>query len=126
MTKRNKRKTILVIEDDTNVQTFASRVLELEGYSVLQAENADEGLQLVRENECALVLLDLRMTGRDGWAVLEEMKAEPELRAIPVVVFTASVAAPQQDKAFEMGAADYLTKPLSVAKLREAVARIVG
>ena len=126
MAKRRERKTVLIIEDDADVRNFASRVLELEGYEVLEAEDEDNGLRLARESKIALVLLDLRLPGHDGWAVLERMKSEPGLSEIPVIVFTASAAVPQQDRALAMGAADYLVKPLSAASLREAVARILG
>ena len=125
MTKGRKTKVVLVIEDEADVRNFAVRVLELEGYRVLQAEDGDTGLRLVGENRIALVLLDLRLPGRDGWAVLAQMKSEPELLPIPVVVFTASASITQREKAFQMGAADYLVKPLSAARLRKAVARIL-
>ena len=126
MAKRREAKTVLVIEDEADVRRFASRVLELEGYRVLQAEDGEEGLRLVRESQPALVLLDLRLPGIDGWAVLEEIKSQPELSAIAVVVFSASAGAPQQEKALGMGAVDYLVKPLSAASLKEAVAGILG
>lgn len=125
MVKRSKRKTILVIEDEPEVCDFASRVLELEGYRILQAEDGDTGLRLAREKQVALVLLDLRLPGRSGWAVLEQIKRESELSAIPVIVFTASAGVSQRERALSMGAADYLVKPLSAASLRKAVTRIL-
>ncbi len=123
MSQGHETKTILIIEDEAEVRNFASRVLELEGYQVLQAEDGDTGLRLVVKNRVSLVLLDLRLPERDGWAVLEEMKGNPELSSIPVIVFTASAGVPQHDRALSMGAADYLVKPLSAARLRKAVAR---
>ena len=126
MVKKRKGKTILVIEDEPEICNFASQVLTLDGYDVLQADNGDKGLQLAREHSCALVLLDLRLPGRDGWSLLEDMKADPELHSIPVIVFSASAAAPQRQRALKMGAVDYLTKPVSAAKLSKAVTRILG
>jgi len=123
MAKRHDTKKVLIIEDEAEVRNFASRVLELEGHRVLQAENSDEGMELVRKGRISLVLLDLKLPGRDGWVVLEQMKGEPELLAIPVIVFTASAGVSQRDRALSMGAADYLVKPLSAARLRKAVAR---
>ena len=105
---------------------MASRVLELEGFAVLQAKNGDEGLRLMQERTCDLVLLDLRMQGRDGWSVLEEMKAAPELSGIPVVMFTASADRFQVDKARNQGVQDYLVKPLSVTRLRERVGQALA
>ncbi len=127
MTKMHEAKTVLIIEDEAELRDFASRVLELEGYRVLQAEDGDEGLRLAREERrIALVLLDLKLPGTDGWAVLKQLKKEPELSSIPVIVFTASVAEPQRERALTMGAADYLVKPLSAASLKKVITRILG
>jgi adenylate cyclase len=125
MVKKGSRATILIIEDEDDIRTFASRVLELEGYRVLQAGDGDEGLGLARGNQVAMVLLDLRLPGRDGWAVLSQMKNDPELSSIPVVVFTASAATQQRSQALAEGAADYLVKPLSATSLRKSIARIL-
>lgn len=123
MVKKSELKTVLIIEDEADVRNFVSRVLGLEGYRVLEAGDGDEGLRLVKQRQVSLVLLDLKLPTIDGWTVLEQMKAEPALSKIPVVVFTASAAVPQRDKALSMGAVDYLVKPISAADLNEAVAR---
>jgi len=125
MNKIRERKTVLVIEDEAEVRHIISRILELEGYRVLQAEDGDEGLRLAKENGIALVLLDLRLPRLDGWSVLQELKSEPAVSAIPVVLTTAEDDASQRDRALSMGAADYLPKPLSAANLRETVTRIL-
>jgi len=67
----------------------------------------------------------LRLPGRDGLAVLREMKSAAELSETPVIVFTASAGVPTRVQALSMGAADYLIKPISAADLKEAVARIL-
>ena len=123
MSKGCHKKIVLVIEDEVNVRNFASRVLELEGYRVLQAENGDEGLRLMRESQVDLIVLDLKLPGVDGRLVLEQLKNDPELSSIPVTVFTPSAAASQREKALKMGAIDYLIKPVSAITLRETVAR---
>ena len=125
MAKRRETKTVLIVEDEADVRKFASRVLELEGYRVIQAADSEEGMRLVKEARISLVLLDLKLPRHDGWAALEQIKGEPELSAIPVIVFTASAGASQREKALNMGAVDYLVKPLSAASLKGAVARIL-
>ena len=122
MEKIPETKRILIIEDEAEVLHFASRVLELEGYHVLQAKDTKEGMRLIREGRIGLVLLDLRLPRCDGWAVLKQLKSDPELSSIPVVVFTASAAVSQRNRALAEGASDYLVKPLSAARLRKAVA----
>ncbi len=84
MAKKLEAKTILIIEDDADIQKFACRVLELEGYRVLKASDGERGMGIIRENTVALVLLDLRLPGRDGWSLLQEIKHNPELSTIPV------------------------------------------
>jgi len=117
-----KKKMILVVEDEIDVLNFASRVLELQGYHALQAKDGSEGLRLAKENQVALVLLDLRLHEQNGWSLLQYIKAEPALSAIPVVMLTASAVLPQREKALGMGATDYLVKPLRATGLNKAVA----
>ena len=124
MPNKHSKGLVLLIEDDADVRKFVSMVLELEEYSVLQAENGEQGLELARRNECGLVLLDLRLSGLDGWSVLKELKEDPDLSNIPVFVFSASADIVLREKAMSLGAADYLLKPLSAADLRDAVARV--
>ncbi len=125
MTKKPETKTILIIEDEIDILNFASRVLELEGYHVLQARDTEEGMKLVSESHVRLVLLDLRLLKHDGWTVLERMKSEPDLSAIPVIVFTASAGASERKRALSMGATGYLVKPVSAARLKNAVVRVL-
>ena len=126
MLKKRKIETILIIEDEAEVRNFASRVLELEGYHILQAKDSEEGIMLVKGVPVSLVLLDLRLPEHNGWEVLEQIKNEPEISEIPVIVFTASAGVLQQEKGLKMGATDYLVKPLSAARLRETVARVLS
>jgi response regulator RpfG family c-di-GMP phosphodiesterase len=117
--------TILIVEDDIDIQTFAYRVLELEGYRVLKAETGSQGLKLLHDNRVHLVLLDIRMPDTNGWSVLEQIKGDPEISAIPVIIFTVSVDTSQRDRAIAMGAADYLAKPITATRLKDTVANIL-
>ena len=125
MTKKLKDNTVLIIEDDLAFRTFTRRVLELERYRVLEATTGEEGLKLLRDTQVNLVLLDLKLPDINGWTVLEHIKSETEISAIPVIILTASVGVPQQDPSLATDAAYYLTKPMSVACLKSAVARIL-
>jgi DNA-binding response OmpR family regulator len=123
--KKRKAETVLIIEDEVDMQNFTSRVLELEGYRVLKASNGEKGMEIIRENPVSLVLLDLRLPGHDGWAILREMKRNPELATIPVVVLTAVAETPQRKRTLRMGATKYLVKPLSAKSLSEAIVDIL-
>ena len=115
--------SILIIDDDIDIQTFAYRVLELEGYRVLTAETGSQGLKLLHENRVHLVLLDIIMPDTNGWSVLEQIKGDPEISVIPVIIFTVPVDKSQRDRAIAMGAADYLPKPITATGLKDAVAK---
>ena len=117
--------TILIIEDDIDIQTFVFRVLELEGYQVLRTGSGTEGLNVLYDTQVNLVLLDLRLPDTDGWSILEQIKAAPDTSGIPVIIFTASVDKPQRTRAIAMGAVDYLTKPLSTTELKNAITRVL-
>jgi len=126
MSNKHETETILVIEDEADVRNFVSRVLELEGYRTLQAEDGNTGIKIARKNPLALILLDLRLPERDGWSVLAEMKRDAVLSEIPVAVLSASAEAAQRERAFSEGAVDYLVKPISAASLRETITRILN
>jgi putative two-component system response regulator len=126
MVKKDKAKTVLCVDDETDILVFACRVFELEGYCCLQATTSDEAFRAIKNHEVDLVVLDLRLAENDGWAIMKQMKSDPKTSAIPVIVCTASYGEPQKKRALNMGAADYLVKPLSAAVLRDAVARILS
>ena len=117
---------ILIIEDEEDIRDFAARVLELEGYRVLQAGDGGEGLRMLRQHPVSLVLLDLRLPDCDGWTLLEELKGDPQLSMVPVVMFTASAAVSRRSQAMAFGAVDYLVKPLSAARLKETVHSVLA
>jgi DNA-binding response OmpR family regulator len=125
MDNKNKAKTLLIIEDEIDIRSFIARVLQLEGYKVLEASNGIKGMEIIRENPIALVLLDLRLPGPDGWSILREIKRSPKLMGIPVVVLTAIAETMQRKKTLRMGAASYLVKPLSARSLSLTIADVL-
>lgn len=125
MVKKRKTKTVLIIEDEIDILNFTSRVLELEGYHVLKASDGRSGMKIIKENPVALVLLDLRLPGPDGWSILREIKHNPKLSHIPVVVLTAIAESTQRKKTLRMGAARYLIKPLSAHNISQTITDIL-
>jgi len=122
----SKSKAILIIEDEADLQNFISRVLELEGYEVFRAGDGRTGLFLLRGNHVDLVLLDLRLPGTDGWTVLREIRRDPALAPVPVVVLTAIAEAIHRKKTLRMGATKYLVKPLSASDLMQTIAIVLS
>jgi len=64
----NNNKTMLIVEDEVDVRNFSKRLLELEGYNIIQAENGEEGLAIFKSTAVSLVLLDLQLPKLDGWS----------------------------------------------------------
>jgi DNA-binding response OmpR family regulator len=125
MAKKHEAKTVLIIEDEVDIQTFACRVLELEGYRVLKASDGEMGMEIIRENRVDLVLLNLRLPGRDGWSILREMKHDTELSKIPVIVITAIANTLHRRRTLNMGANKYLIKPMSAHSLAKTITSIL-
>ncbi len=115
-------KAILLVEDDESVATFTSRALELEGHRVFLTSSGNQAIETVQKEHIDLVLLDLMLADIDeGWGVLEKITVTPKLSAIPVIVYSAAIEQPNQERALSMGAVAFLTKPIGVAELKEAV-----
>jgi CheY-like chemotaxis protein len=121
---------ILMIEDDREMVTLGKLILEREGYEVLAASGGAEGLELLRQEDgdVDLLLLDIMMTGMDGWQVLTEVKADEELRHIPVIMLTARHYLEDEDKTatyadkFE----HYVVKPFVVRDLLAKIAEVIN
>lgn len=112
---------ILVVDDELDVLLLCRVNLEYEGYHVLEAKDGYEALRKVREDPPDLVLLDVMMTGMDGWQVLSQLKSDPKFASIPVIMLTAKVTERDQITGLTGGAVDYITKPFNPVSLSRAV-----
>jgi len=108
---------VLAIEDDEFVREALRRSLKLYGFQVHLAKDGPEGLRLARKTKPAFILLDWVMPEMDGLEVLSELKHSKKTRGIPVFMLTARGMIGDLDQAFEIGADDYITKPLDLMQL---------
>ena len=110
--------TILIADDQPDNLRLLSRYLEREGYNYIEAVDGLETLEKVRNHFPDLVLLDVNMPFKDGFAVLEEIRADPVTEHIPVIILTAARLDPREVQAgLNMGADDYVTKPFDKNEL---------
>ena len=125
MTTDDKR--VVCIEDEPEMIDLVRLILGNKGFEVIGANGGVEGLETVRREHPDLVLLDLMMPDMDGWEVYQQMKADADLREIPVIVVTAK--AQSIDKVLGLHIAkvdDYITKPFGPQELLESVENIIG
>lgn len=109
----------ILIADDypDNIRLLSTR-LKSEGYTFVTAANGDETLQQLRTEQPDLLLLDINMPGKDGFQVLEEMRADPAIAHIPVIVITAArITTKDVREGLTLGADDYVTKPVDWGEL---------
>ena len=112
--RRASRDTILVVDDDPIMRDLLRRVIERGGFRVVTAASGIEGLLLARTLKPRAITLDVMMPTMDGWTMLGQLKDDPELATIPVVMVT---MVEEQDRGFALGAEHYLTKPLDRSRL---------
>ena len=115
------RITVLVIDDDAEFQELVDMNLGLAGFSVLQALNGPEGLKIAKKKQPDLILLDTTMPEMDGLEVLSELKHDKKTEKIPVFMLTAKTLVGDIEHAFEVGANDYITKPVELNKLGQII-----
>lgn len=110
---------LLIVDDQSGIRLLLQEVFKQEAYEVSLAANGLTALQKIEENQPDCVLLDLKMPGMDGVEVLERMKKSwPD---IPVIMMTAYGELELTNKALELGAVKYFTKPFDIYEIRDAV-----
>ena len=118
-------KTILLIEDRTEIRENTAEILELEGFRVMQAENGQRGLELVAMQHPDVILSDILMPVKNGYEVFTELKSNPETAGIPFVFLTASVERSEVEKGIGMGANGYVRKPFQREELMDALHQVL-
>jgi signal transduction histidine kinase/CheY-like chemotaxis protein len=106
---------LLVIDDDPDVRELMQRTFSKEGFRVITSDNGKDGLQSARTAHPDVITLDVQMQDADGWSILSQLKSDPELAQIPVVMLT---LVDEKKKGFSLGAAEYLVKPVNRDHLR--------
>jgi len=101
---------ILVIEDDKFLRQLVTKKISKRDYNIVEAVDGESGLEKAEEEDPDLILLDLILPGIDGFEVLSELKDDPELSTIPVVILSNLGQKDEIEKGLQMGAEDYLVK----------------
>ncbi len=112
---------ILIIEDNEKSLKLVRDVLSFNGYQTVEATTAEEGIEIARTRQPALILMDIQLPSMDGVAALRELRAGTATQKIPVIAVTASAMPLERRAIMAAGFDGYLAKPLSVRELRETV-----
>jgi len=101
---------VLIVEDDVFLANIYKTKFDMEGFKVSTSENGEAGLNDIKKKKPDIVLLDILLPKMDGFVVLEKLKADPEVKSIPVILLTNLGQKDDVQKGLEMGAEDYLIK----------------
>jgi DNA-binding response OmpR family regulator len=114
-------KKILVVEDEADLRANVARVLKVEGYEVLLADNGAAGVDLALREMPDLIVCDITMPEMDGFGVLFSLRENVTTSKIPFIFLTASTRTYDRQWGVELGANDYITKPFKLEQLLEAI-----
>jgi excisionase family DNA binding protein len=117
---------VLIVDDDEQVREYVRVNLEVEGYNVREAGNAEEGLRALEESQPDLVLLDVMMPQVDGWEMLQLLHERHGADAVPVVMFSGKVDEAAADEAAERGAQGFIGKPFDPSQLIEKTRQLLS
>ncbi len=117
---------ILVVDDDLDSLKLIGLLLQRQGYQVIAASGGREGLAMAKAQAPDLILLDVMMPSMDGYEACRQLRSDPELAHIPVIMFTAKTRVDDKVAGFEAGADDYLTKPTHPAELASRIRALLA
>ena len=113
---------ILIVDDNPVNLKLATDVLEMEGYAVEKAVDAEQAQEMLKSATPDLILMDIALPGMDGLTLTRKLKADERLRHVPVVAMTAFAMKGDEQKALAAGCDGYITKPIDTRKLPQQVA----
>jgi len=115
--------TVLYIEDNFENRILVRRVLESEGYLVLEASTADKAFKVMEKHLPDLILMDINMPDMDGYTLTAKIKEKPAYHEIPVIAVTANVMRGDKERSLEAGCDGYIQKPIDIDILPEQIER---
>ncbi len=123
---KSTEKTVLIIEDEADAAELFAEMMRVSGFRVLKTTSSAPAMAMMTAERPDIVLLDIMMPDSSGLDILRQMRREPALANIPVVVVSAKSMPADIKNGMEAGAFTYLTKPVGFLELKEAVERALG
>jgi two-component system cell cycle response regulator DivK len=119
-------KTILIVEDNHLNMKLFNDILQAHGYNTLQSMKGCDVMSLAHEHKPDLILMDIKLPGISGLEVTKMLKADDDLKLIPVIAVTAFAMKGDEEKIREVGCEEYIAKPISIPTLLDTVARFLS
>jgi CheY-like chemotaxis protein len=116
--------TILIVDDSPYIVDGLVALLKRKGFNPVASHGGDEALSLLATVKPDLILLDIMMEPMDGWETLDHIKANPETRDLPVLMFSAKKITPEEAQQHSLNIEDFVSKPVNPAQLLEAIKRV--
>ena len=116
------KKVVLLVEDNARNRKLETDLLEVAGYTVLVAEDAETGIQIARDKHPDLILMDVQLPHTDGLALTREIKNGAQTKDIPIIAVTAYAMKGDRERMLEAGCDGYISKPIDTQKLPRTIA----
>ena len=117
--------SILYVEDNLDNRLLVRRILEAEGYAVLEADNAHQAMEIVQTHRPNLVLMDINLPEIDGYTLTSKLKSLPLFGKTPIVAITANVMKGDRERTLNAGCDGYIQKPIDVDTLPQQINRFL-
>ncbi|MEK7817103.1 MAG: response regulator [Actinomycetota bacterium] len=119
-------KCVMIVDDEASLRSLVRANLEIDGFDVCEAVDGIEAMNLLRDMQPDLILLDIMMPGKDGIEVLGELAADNKLKDIPVILLTAKGEQKDLERGAELGARGHITKPFDPEQMVRTVKAALG
>ena len=117
--------TILYVEDNSDNRKLVRRVLEVEGYAVVEAKDGLQAMECLQTGAIDLALMDINMPDMDGYTLTARIKAMPEFAKLPIVAVTANVMRGDRERSLQAGCDGYIQKPIDIDLLSQQIERFL-
>lgn len=118
--------TILYVEDNPDNRLLVRRILLSEDYGLIEANNAFEALEVIKQRKPDLILMDINMPDMDGYTLTAKIKAMPGFERVPILALTANVMRGDRERTLEAGCDGYIQKPLDIDQLIKEIERFLA
>ncbi len=118
--------TILYVEDNADNRKLVRRVLEVEGYNVVEATNGMEAMRCLQTQAIDLALMDINMPDMDGYTLTSKIKSMPQFHNLPIVAVTATVMRGDRERSLQAGCDGYIQKPIDIDNLSTQIERFLS